>query len=133
MFCLRFSFLISTCLLFPHENPVLGWSCLSTPVSRRQVLAKGVAVITTSTVLVSDIPAVAHAEETDNDNDKAGNKDEEQKQQEIRQRLLERRKLMQASRSSNNRQSYLDLSRQRAALYNTTSKAVSCPPNVPCY
>jgi hypothetical protein len=50
----------------------------------------------------------------------------------IQQRLLERRQLMQASRSSNSRQSYLDLSRQRAALYNTTSQAVSCPPNIPC-
>jgi hypothetical protein len=39
---------------------------------------------------------------------------------------------MQASRSSNDRQSYLDLSRQRAALYNTTSKTVSCPPGIPC-
>jgi hypothetical protein len=50
----------------------------------------------------------------------------------VQQRLLERRQLMQASRSSNSRQSYLDLSRQRAALYNTTSQAVSCPPNIPC-
>lgn len=50
----------------------------------------------------------------------------------IQQRLFERRQLMQASRSTNNRQSYLDLSRQRAALYNTTSKAVSCPTNIPC-
>jgi hypothetical protein len=49
------------------------------------------------------------------------------------QRMKERRQLLEASRSSNSRQSYLDLSRQRAALYNATSKAVSCPPNVPCF
>jgi hypothetical protein len=56
----------------------------------------------------------------------------QKRQEELSQRLIERRQLMQASRSSNNRQSYLDLSRQRAALYNTTSKAWSCPPNIPC-
>lgn len=49
-----------------------------------------------------------------------------------KQRMIERRQLMEASRSSNNRQSYLDLSRQRALLYNTTSKAVTCPSNIPC-
>ena len=58
--------------------------------------------------------------------------EEEQLRQELLQKMKERRQLMEASRSSNNRQSYLDLSRQRAALYNTTSKAVSCPPNIPC-
>ena len=57
---------------------------------------------------------------------------EEERREELRQRLIERRQLMEASRTSNSRQSYLDLSRQRAALYNTTSKAVSCPPNIPC-
>jgi hypothetical protein len=55
-----------------------------------------------------------------------------EEQEYIRKRLMERRQLMEASRSSNNRQSYLDLSRQRAALYNTTSKAAVCPPNIPC-
>ena len=57
---------------------------------------------------------------------------QKRQQEELKQRLRERRQLMEASRSSNSRQSYLDLSRQRAALYNTTSKAVSCPPNIPC-
>lgn len=50
----------------------------------------------------------------------------------IRQRILERRQLMQASKSTNSRQDYLDLSRQRAALYNTTYRGVTCPPNIPC-
>mmetsp|Transcript_4851 Transcript_4851/g.7501 ORF Transcript_4851/g.7501 Transcript_4851/m.7501 type:complete len:159 (-) Transcript_4851:192-668(-) len=57
----------------------------------------------------------------------------EEQRQEILERMRARRQLMEASRTSNNRQSYLDLSRQRAALYNTTSRAVSCPPNIPCY
>ena len=58
--------------------------------------------------------------------------EESKRQEEIRQKLLERRKLMEASRSSNNRQSYLDLSKQRASLYNTTYRGVTCPPNIPC-
>jgi len=49
-----------------------------------------------------------------------------------KQRMIERRQLMDASRSSNNRQSYLDLSKQRALLYNTTPKAITCPTNIPC-
>ena len=49
-----------------------------------------------------------------------------------KQRIIERRQLMDASRSSNNRQSYLDLSKQRAFLYNTTPKAITCPTNIPC-
>ena len=49
-----------------------------------------------------------------------------------KQRMIERRQLMDASRSSNNRQSYLDLSKQRAFLYNTTPKAITCPTNIPC-
>jgi hypothetical protein len=49
-----------------------------------------------------------------------------------KQRMIERRQLMDASRSSNNRQSYLDLSKQRALLYNTTPKAITCPNNIPC-
>ena len=40
--------------------------------------------------------------------------------------------MMRASRTSADRQSYLDLSRQRAALYNTTSRAWTCPPYIPC-
>lgn len=49
-----------------------------------------------------------------------------------KQRMIERRQLMDASRSSNNRQSYLDLSKQRAFLYNTTPKAITCPTKIPC-
>jgi hypothetical protein len=49
-----------------------------------------------------------------------------------KQRMIERRQLMDASRSSNNRQSYLDLSKQRAFLYNTTPKAITCPTEIPC-
>ena len=56
----------------------------------------------------------------------------EEEKERIRQRLLERRQLMQASKSTNSRQDYLDLSRQRAALYNTTYRGVTCPPNIPC-
>jgi hypothetical protein len=60
--------------------------------------------------------------------------EEKAKQQEqLRQRMMERRQLMEASRSSNSRQSYLDLSKQRASLvYNTTYRGVTCPPNIPC-
>ena len=51
---------------------------------------------------------------------------EEDRARMIRQRLQERRALMQVSRTSESRQSYLDLSRQRAKLYNTTSRAADC-------
>ena len=51
----------------------------------------------------------------------------------LQEKLAERRKLMELSRSSNDRQRYFDLSRQRArVVYNTTSKAASCVPGVPC-
>lgn len=51
---------------------------------------------------------------------------EEDRARMVRQRLQERRALMQVSRTSESRQSYLDLSRQRAKLYNTTSRAADC-------
>lgn len=70
--------------------------------------------------------------ENSNDSNDNNSMTEEQRQ-EILERMKARRQLMEASRTSNSRQSYLDLSRQRAALYNTTSRAVSCPPNIPCY
>lgn len=54
------------------------------------------------------MPVAASEEEADNKHGEAGIEDDEQKQHEIRERLLERRKLMQASRSSNDRQSILN-------------------------
>ena len=51
----------------------------------------------------------------------------------LQAKLAERRKLMELSRSSNDRQRYFDLSRQRASVvYNTTSRAASCIPGIPC-
>ena len=51
----------------------------------------------------------------------------------LQEKLAERRKLMELSRSSNDRQRYFDLSRQRASVvYNTASKAASCVPGLPC-
>ena len=51
----------------------------------------------------------------------------------LQAKLAERRKLMELSRSSNDRQRYFDLSRQRASVvYNTTSRAASCVPGLPC-
>eukprot|EP00966_Prymnesium_polylepis_P239231 5532565-Prymnesium_polylepis.1 len=49
-----------------------------------------------------------------------------------RQRIADRRKLFEQSRTTGDRQKILDLSRQRAALYNTTFKGASCIPGVPC-
>lgn len=50
-----------------------------------------------------------------------------------RQRILEnRRQLMRQSRSNTQRSDVLELSRQRAALYNTTYQGVTCPPGIPC-
>jgi membrane carboxypeptidase/penicillin-binding protein PbpC len=75
-------------------------------------------------ILLPQGPCVVHASEL--------TEDQQEQREETLKRLLERRQLMQASRSSNNRQSYLDLSKQRAALYNTTFQGVTCPPNIPC-
>ena len=51
----------------------------------------------------------------------------------LQEKLAERRKLMELSRSSNDRQRYFDLSRQRASVvYNTTYRGASCVPGLPC-
>lgn len=105
--------------------------------SRRQACLSIVSGATTAVVTIGSFPTVALAAPEDSaaTTTLTGTDEEEERrrQEELLQRIRERRQLMEASRSSNSRQSYLDLSRQRAALYNTTSKAVSCPPNVPCY
>lgn len=51
---------------------------------------------------------------------------------ERRKRILERRAMMQQSRTNTKRSDMFELSRQRAALYNTTYQGASCPPGVPC-
>ena len=86
--------------------------------NRRQVVQ---ALAGSSMLLTAPLKGLAETEHESDD-----------ERQELLQRLKERRQLMQASRSTNDRQDYLDLSRQRAKLYNTTSKAWSCPPNIPC-
>ena len=51
-----------------------------------------------------------------------------------RKRIIEdRRAMLRQSRTTTSRQDMFDLSRQRAALYNTTYQGSSCPPGVPCY
>ena len=49
-----------------------------------------------------------------------------------KQRIADRRALFEQSRTTNDRQKILDLSRQRAALYNTTFQGASCIPGIPC-
>ena len=50
-----------------------------------------------------------------------------------RARLIARRRAqMEQSRSRSDRQVYFDLSRQRAALYNTTYQGADCVPGIPC-
>ena len=48
------------------------------------------------------------------------------------QRIAASRARMAQARSSTRREDVFELSRQRAALYNTTSRAWSCPPGMPC-
>ena len=51
----------------------------------------------------------------------------------LQAKLAERRKLMELSRSSNDRQRYFDLSRQRASVvYNTTYRGATCVQGLPC-
>jgi len=50
-----------------------------------------------------------------------------------RKRIIEgRRAMMNQSRSTSQRSEVLELSRQRAKLYGTDFKGVSCPPGIPC-
>ena len=49
-----------------------------------------------------------------------------------KQAIADRRALFEQSRTTNDRQKILDLSRQRAALYNTTFRGASCIPGIPC-
>lgn len=49
-----------------------------------------------------------------------------------KQRIADRRALYQQSRTTRDRQVILDLSKQRAALYNTTFQGASCIPGIPC-
>jgi len=48
------------------------------------------------------------------------------------EQIAERRALFEQSRTTGDRQKILDLSRQRAAMYNTTFRGVSCIPGLPC-
>lgn len=48
-------------------------------------------------------------------------------------RIAERRALFEQSRTTADRSVILELSRQRAALYNTTFRGASCVPGLPCY
>ena len=47
-------------------------------------------------------------------------------------RIAERRAIYMQSRTTTSRQEMFDLSRQRAALYNTTYRGASCVPGLPC-
>jgi hypothetical protein len=47
--------------------------------------------------------------------------------------IQQRRAMLQQSRSTTSRAQVFELSRQRAALYNTTSQAASCPQGIPCW
>ena len=53
-------------------------------------------------------------------------------QAERRQLLENRRQLMRQSRSNTQRNDVFELSRQRAALYNTTYQGATCAPGIPC-
>jgi len=52
---------------------------------------------------------------------------------ECKLRIAERRMLFEQSRTTNDRQKILALSKQRAAMYNTTFKGASCIQGLPCY
>ena len=51
---------------------------------------------------------------------------------ECKQRIADRRALFEQSRTTSDRQKILDLSRQRAALYNTSFQGASCIAGLPC-
>ena len=49
-----------------------------------------------------------------------------------KQRIADRRAIYQQSKTTTKRQDMFDLSRQRAALYNTTYQGADCVPGLPC-
>ena len=49
------------------------------------------------------------------------------------QRIADRRALFEQSRATSDRRIILDLSRQRAVMYNTTFQGASCIPGIPCW
>ena len=120
---LLITYLLCPCLLFRHQRTVVvGWASSPTPTSHHEALTRVIILstatataIATSTVLVGGVHNVARASSdvrdansvdnrngnnSDNDDDDDGRQKELQR--EIRQQLLERCKLMQASLSSNN-------------------------------
>ena len=118
--------LLASLLLAPQTAN--GWSL---PVTRREVFGT-MATATTASMMMAGWGLPVLAEEDESNSTTHVMTEEERERQVLLQRMQERRQLMEASRSSNSRQSYLDLSHQRASLHNTTFKAVSCPPNIPC-
>lgn len=50
-----------------------------------------------------------------------------------KQRIADRRSLFEQSRTTSDRQKIMDLSRQRAVLYNTTYQGANCVPGLPCW
>lgn len=52
--------------------------------------------------------------------------------EERKRRILERRAIMQQSRTTTKRSDMFELAQQRAKLYNTTYRGASCPPGIPC-
>ena len=109
---------------FPTDDEYIGRN-------RRAFLGTAAAIAAASILATPSEPAKADESLVPVPVDTA---DEAAKALLLKQRLTERRALMQASRTSSSRQSYLDLSRQRATLYNTTSRAANCAalPNLPC-
>ena len=92
------------------------------PITTRRVLLR--------TMLIGAVPWAANtaADATE----EAPSELSELELQERARRKEERRALVRAGRSTSSRQEILDLSRQRAALYNTTSRAANCIPGLPC-
>jgi hypothetical protein len=115
---------------------VNGWSPSNNRIDRRMVFQKSLTSFTSALVLVEQGPQKAQARDDGNafypSKDELILTEEERERQAVLKRMQERRQLMQVSRSTNSRQSYLELSKQRAAMYNTTYRGVSCPPNIPC-
>ena len=113
----------------PTVLALAPWSRSVTVVSsRRNVLLKTSAAA--AFLAVHRQPACAISEQQST----SGTADcNEECRQERRKKIMERRAILQQSRTTTKRSDMFELSRQRAALYNTTYQGAACPPGgVPC-
>jgi hypothetical protein len=109
-----------------------SWSTRETKQGAIKFISRRDACLTIIVATAAVAPIKSRAQDNSSSNNK--NNCSEECLAERRRIIQERRAMMQQSRTTTKRQDMFDLSRQRAALYNTTYQGASCDtlPGVPC-